>query len=60
MPSRSTKPAARQVSGLRAWRAAIAVAALYALALRVVLGGASFAISPDPAHVLATYHPFPS
>ncbi|EHP94648.1 hypothetical protein [Methylorubrum extorquens] len=37
---------------MRAWRAAIAVAALYALALQAVLGGASLALSPDPAHVL--------
>ncbi|MBK3402806.1 hypothetical protein H0176_22635 [Methylorubrum populi] len=37
---------------MRAWRAAIAVAALYALALQAVLGGASLAVSPDPAHVL--------
>lgn len=37
---------------MRAWRAAIAVAALYALALQAVFGGASLALSPDPANVL--------
>lgn len=50
MPTRSVTP--RQVPRIRAWRAAIAVAALYALALQAVLGGASLALSPDPAHVL--------
>ena len=50
MPTRSVTP--RQVPRMRAWSAAIAVAALYALALQAVLGGASLALSPDPAHVL--------
>ena len=52
MPSSSATSVAWQVSRMRAWRAAIAVAALYALALQAVLGGASLAVSPDPAHVL--------
>ncbi|CAO4178690.1 hypothetical protein CLBKND_03335 [Methylorubrum aminovorans] len=37
---------------MRTWCAAIAVTALYALALQAVLGGASLALFPDPAHVL--------
>ena len=52
MPSSSAAPVAWQVSWVRAWRAAIAVAALYALTRQAVLGGASLAASRDPAHVL--------
>ncbi|UYW31264.1 hypothetical protein OKB92_20055 [Methylorubrum extorquens] len=52
MPSSSAAPVAWQGSRVRAWRAAIAVAALYALTLQAVLGGASLAVSRDPAHVL--------
>ncbi|MBA9068697.1 hypothetical protein FHR71_002447 [Methylobacterium sp. RAS18] len=52
MPLSSAAPAPMQALRRRAWRATIAVVALYALALQAVLGGASNMVSPDPPHIL--------
>lgn len=52
MPSSSAAPVAWQGLLMRAWRAAIAVAARFALTRQAVLGRASLVASRDPAHVL--------
>ncbi|MDE4914651.1 hypothetical protein PQI07_28780 [Methylobacterium sp. 092160098-2] len=46
MPPRSAAPEPKQVPRRRACRAAIAVVALYALALQAVLGGANLTVLP--------------